>query len=127
MAWTEITRGQYDRRGLCYASDCTDGEWALVAPFMSAPSRGGRPRKWRMREVWDAIQYIATTGCQWAMLPKDFPPFTMVQHYFYRLRDSGMLEAVLHNSRSGKQLPLSRNFGVMQVARTRGGRGKSSC
>lgn len=47
-----------------------------------------------MRAVWDAILYIAATGCQWAMLPKDFPPFTTVQYYFYRLRDSGVLDAL---------------------------------
>ena len=42
----------------------------------------------------DAIQYIAAAGCQWAMLPKDFPPFTTVRHYFYRLRDSGMFDII---------------------------------
>jgi len=94
MAWTEITREQYDRRRLRYASDCTDEEWAVIAPFMPVPCKVGRPRKWPMREIWDAIQYIATAGCQWAMLPKDFPPFTTVQHYFYRLRDSGMLDII---------------------------------
>lgn len=94
MAWTETTRDQYDRRRLRYASDCTDKEWAVIAPFMPAPSKVGRPRKWPMREIWDAIQYIATAGCQWAMLPKDFPPFTTVQHYFYGLRDSGMLDII---------------------------------
>ena len=94
MAWTETTRDQYDRRRLRYASDCTDKEWAVIAPFMPAPSKVGRPRKWPMREIWDAIQYIATAGCQWAMLPKDFPPFTTVQHYFYGLRDNGMLDII---------------------------------
>ena len=94
MAWTEITRKQYERRHLRYASDCTDEEWALIAPFMPAPNKVGRPRKWPMCEIWNAIQYIATTGCQWAMLPKDFPPFTTVQYYFYQLRDSGMLDII---------------------------------
>ena len=92
MAWTEITRRQHDRRSLRYASDCTDAEWALVAPFMPTPSKVGRPRTTDLREVWNAIQYRAATGCQWALLPKDFPPFTTVQHYFYRLRDSGVLD-----------------------------------
>ena len=92
MAWTEITRRQHDRRSLRYASDCTDAEWALVAPFMPAPSKVGRPRTTDLREVWNAIQYRAATGCQWALLPKDFPPFTTVQHYFYWLRDSGVLD-----------------------------------
>src|SRR6516165_10711732 len=35
----------------------------------------------------DAILYILATGCQWRALPKDFPPFTTVQHYFYDWRD----------------------------------------
>lgn len=92
MAWTEITRPQYDRRGQRYASDSTDEEWGFVKPLMLPASHAGRPRLTGMRAVWDAIQYLAATGCQWAMLPKDFPPFTTVQYYFYRLRDSGLLD-----------------------------------
>ena len=92
MPWTEITRPDYDRRGQRYASDTTDEEWALVAPFMPPASKVGRPRRTDMRAVWDAIQYLAATGCQWAMLPKDFPPFTTVQYYFYQLRNSGLLD-----------------------------------
>ena len=92
MAWTETTRPHYQRGHDRYASDCTDGEWAIIEPFMPGPSRIGRPRKSNLREVWNAIQYIATTGCQWALLPKCFPPFTTVQYYFYRLRDSGVLD-----------------------------------
>jgi transposase len=94
MPWTEITRPDYDRRSLRYASDCRDEEWALIEPFMLPVSKVGRPRKTDMRNVWEAIQYIAATGCQWAMLPKDFPPFTTVQYYFYRLRDSGLLDII---------------------------------
>lgn len=92
MPWTEITRPNYDRRGQRYASDSTDAEWELVAPFMPPCSKVGRPRKTDLRTVWDAIQYMAATGCQWAMLPKDFPPFTTVQYYFYLLRNSGLLD-----------------------------------
>ena len=40
MAWSEVTRREHDRRALRYASDCTDAEWALVGPFMPAPSAG---------------------------------------------------------------------------------------
>ena len=94
MPWTEITRPDYDRRGQRYASDSTDEEWALVAPFIPPKSKVGRPRRTNMRAVWDAILYMAATGCQWAMLPKDFPPFTTVQYYFYRMRDLGLLDAL---------------------------------
>jgi transposase len=61
MAWTEITRAQYARRGLRYASDCTDEEWALVEPFMPRPSKVGRPRKTSLREVWE-MPVVETIG-----------------------------------------------------------------
>ena len=99
MAWTETTRPQYVRGGMLYASDCTDAEWAIVEPFMPPPSRVGRPRKTLLRDVWNAIQYIAATGCQWAMLPKDFPLFTIVQRDFYQLRDSGALDLLRQSGR----------------------------
>ncbi len=91
MAWTEITRRHHDRSALRYASDSTDEEWAIIGPFLARASRVGRPSIHSMRTIWDGIQYQATAGCQWRMLPKDFPPFTTVQYHFYRWRDSGVL------------------------------------
>lgn len=96
MVWTETTRPEYARRGGRYASDMTDAEWELIAPFMPPGKRTGRPRKTPLREVVNAILYMATTGCQWAMLPKDFPPPSTVQRYFYDWRDSGLLHTINH-------------------------------
>src|SRR6516165_1605876 len=87
--WTKITRRQYEGEGQRYASDLTDAEWALIEPHMPAGKRLGRPRKTRLRGVLDAILYIARTGCQWRMLPKDFPPFTTVHGCFDDGRDNG--------------------------------------
>ena len=56
MPWTEITRRQYRRQGLCYASDMTDAEWALIEPFMPKPRRVGRPRTTDLPAVVDAIR-----------------------------------------------------------------------
>jgi transposase len=106
MPWTELTRPDYDRSGLRYSSDSTDDEWALVAPFMPPRSNVGRPRQTDIRAVWDAIQYISASGCQWAMLPKDFPPFTTVQYYFYQLRNSGLLD-ILNETLLGASRVLS--------------------
>ncbi len=92
MPWTEITRPYYERRGQRYASDCSDEEWALAAPFMPPVSKVGRPRTTDLRTVWNAIQYMAATGCQWAQLPKDFPPVATVRYYFYQRRNSGLLD-----------------------------------
>jgi len=94
MGWTETARRKHDRGGLRYASDCTDEEWAVVAPLLTRTSKVGRPRKHKARDLWNAIQYLAATGCQWAQLPKDFAPFTTVQYHFYRMRDSGLLDVV---------------------------------
>lgn len=94
MGWTEIARREHDRRGLRYASDCTDEEWAVIAPLLAPATRVGRPRRHRARDLWNAIQYLAATGCQWAQLPRDFAPFTTVQYHFYRMRDSGLLDAI---------------------------------
>ena len=96
MAWTEITRGQYRREGLRYASDLTDGEWSLIASLMPAPSPIGRPRTTDLRQVMDAILYIASTGCQWRQLPKDFPPYSTVQGYFYEWAREGRFLAINH-------------------------------
>jgi len=109
MPWTEITRPDYDRRFLRYASDCTDTEWNLIAPFLKPASKVGRPRKHSMRHIWNAISYIAATGCQWAMLPKDFPPFTTVQYYFYRMRDVGLLDVINEALVSASRLVTGRD------------------
>ena len=62
---TEITRSDYERRGGRYASDLSDREWALLTPFMPARKKTRRPRTTEMRDVMDAILYMASTGCQW--------------------------------------------------------------
>ena len=94
MSWTEITREQYRREGLRYASDTTDEEWQLIEPLMPPPCRCGRPREVDLREVVNAILYIAATGCQWRALPKDFPPCSTVRYYFYKWRGSGLWRSV---------------------------------
>ena len=94
--WTEITRPDYERRGRFYASDMTDQEWSLIAPFMPPRKRTGRPRTTDLRAVVDAILYLASTGCQWALLPNDFPPCSTVKRYFYAWRDQGLLERINH-------------------------------
>ena len=96
MPWTEITRPQYRRDELRYASDLRDNEWALILPFMPAEFRLGRPRSVDLRHVVDALFYIASTGCQWRQLPGDFPPYSTVQGYFYQWVRDGRWEVINH-------------------------------
>jgi len=89
MPWTEITRTQYQRNGLRYASDLTNAEWRLIARRMPPRRRLGRRRTVDLRKVVEAILFILSTGCQWRALPKDFPSRSTVQGYFYTWRDDG--------------------------------------
>ena len=97
MVWTEITRAKYCRDGLRYASDTTDEEWAMIAPHMPCKNRRGRPRVTAMRALVNSIFFIAQSGCQWRLLPKEFPPYTTVQRYFYRWRDDGTWQKINHH------------------------------
>ena len=94
MPWTETARRQYRRACPRYASDLTDGEWSQLEPFMALPCRIGRPRKTDLREVVNAVLYMASTGCRWRQLPKDFPPVSAVQRYFYQWRDSRFWQTI---------------------------------
>ena len=94
VAWTGIARREHSQEGLRYPSDMTDTEWALVAPFIPPARRGGRRRTTDMREVVNAMLYIAASGCAWRLLPKCFPPVSTVRRYFYAWRDAGLFEAI---------------------------------
>ena len=95
MAWSETTRAQYKRPLERFETDVTDAEWALIEPLLPPPSRLGRRRRTDLREVFNAVQFMLGTGCQWRAIPVCFPPFTTVQNYFYAWRDDGTLERML--------------------------------
>ena len=68
----------------------------MIAPLLPAPKRVGRPRTTDLRDVVDAILYMASTRCQWRMLPNDFPPVSTVRGYFYDWHDDGLLRRMNH-------------------------------
>jgi putative transposase len=67
----------------------TDEQWALVAPLLPPAKPGGRHRTTDLRAVVDGCQYRTKTGCQWRMLPKDFPPWSTVHTYHRAWRRDG--------------------------------------
>jgi transposase len=96
MAWAEITRRKHQRDGLRYASDTADEEWRVIEPHPPPPAHCRRTHETSLRDVVDAIFYIAQTGGQWRLLPKDFPPYTTVQRHFCAWRDNGVWQAINH-------------------------------
>ena len=82
--WTPAARAQLARDAHPYATSLTDAEWAIVAPFLPEPARTGRPRRWPMRLIVDAILYVLRTGGAWRHRPREFlalahgPPLVLV-------------------------------------------------
>lgn len=94
--WTDTTRAHHARAGLALPSDLTDAEWAVLEPFFPPPSHVGRPRKWEMRRIVEAILYLLRGGLPWRMLPPCFPPVSTVRRWFYLWRDNRLWQTLNH-------------------------------
>ena len=68
MGWTGIARREHSRDGLRYPSELTDREWAITSRFIPPAKSGGRRRTTDMREVVNALLYVASSGGAWRML-----------------------------------------------------------
>jgi putative transposase len=79
-----------------YPSDLTDLQWDNIEHLFRKPAKGpgGRPRTYEIREIVNALFYMARSGCAWRMLPHDFPPWGLVSNYFYTWRDAGLIEEI---------------------------------
>jgi len=71
-----------------YPSDLSDKQWRLIRKYLPARMRRGRPRIDR-RWVINAILYVVRTGCQWRMLPADFPNWSTVYGIFRKWSNDG--------------------------------------
>ena len=77
-----------------YPIDLTDKEWTLLEPFFPAYMGHCRPRKHSIRSIVNGIRYVLRSGCQWRMLPKDYPPWKTVYDYYYQWRKSGKWDEI---------------------------------
>jgi putative transposase len=74
-----------------YPTDLTDAQWAFIEPIIPQQEGAGRPRTVDLRRVLDALMYQDRTGCQWRLIPHDFPPSGTVRYYFDKWNDDGTL------------------------------------
>ena len=82
-----------------YPTDLTDAQWDKLLPYLPEPSPIGRPLKWEMRSIINAIFYIVKSGCQWRMLPHQMPPWQTVYSHFRKWKTLGtwfMIHQALH-------------------------------
>jgi len=73
-----------------YPTDLTDAQWEVLRPLLPSQTGPGRPRTVSLRTVVNALLYLERTGCQWRMLPKEFPGWTTVRYYFDRWTRIGL-------------------------------------
>lgn len=88
--------------GKRYPSDLSDEEWALLESLIPDSRSGGRPRSPNMHEVMNGIFYVLRGGIPWRFLPKEFPPWQTVYHYFRLWRMDGTWEMM--NARLREQV-----------------------
>jgi transposase len=90
---SEIVKPRESEKRRAYPSDMTDEQWQLIAPFLSRePGGPGRPMKWELRLIVNAILYLLYTGCQWRALPNDFPAPSSVRYWFDKWTRDGTWE-----------------------------------
>src|SRR5512135_2464720 len=90
-----------------YPSDLTDEQARIILPLIPV-SKVGRPRTVDIREALNAIFYVLRSGCQWDMLPHDFPPKSTVYDYFAQWRDDGTWQKILDALRQKVRLAAGR-------------------
>ena len=78
-----------------YSTDITDSQWKLVEPFFIGENRGKHLQKRSKRELLNAVLYLNKTGCQWRLLPHDFPPYPTVWSFYRRAVLSGLWEKIM--------------------------------
>ena len=94
-----------------YPTDLTDEHWQLIEPLLPPAKPGGRPRKTDLREVLNALFYLNRVGCQWRMLPHEFPPWKTVYNYFRAWIDQAVWHEILATLRIEVRLLESSCYG----------------
>src|SRR6266699_3421336 len=73
-----------------YPTNVSNSQWQIISKSLNVE----RNRKYNLREIVNAILYLVKTGCQWRMLPGDFPKWTIVYYYFSVWKNNGVVEEI---------------------------------
>ena len=109
-----------------YSTDLTDAQWNNIKNSLDNDSR---KRKSSLRSVWNALMYVVKTGCQWRMLPKDFPQWQLVYYYYRKWINLGLFDIILDKLRAKVRLRTHQNskptLGIMDSQTVRWGNNRS--
>lgn len=93
---------------MSYATDLTDKQWDTIKGYFDTGKYGNRA-KHDKRTLVNAVFYINRTGCQWRMLPHDFPPHDTVYSFYRRAKEKGIWEKILQALVEESRVKLGRN------------------
>jgi transposase len=88
-----ITRG-------AYPTDVSDEEWSFVVPYLTLMDSKAPQRKYKLREMFNALRWLVRAGAAWRMLPTNFPPWELVYQQTQRWLQAGCFEAMVSDLRS---------------------------
>ena len=77
-----------------YPSDLTESQWQVIKNIVD-PNQ--RKRKYLLHDIMNALLYIAKSGIQWRMLPKEYAPWESVYYYFRKWKRDGLIEETHDN------------------------------
>lgn len=82
-----------------YPSDISEEEWEFVAPYLTLMKAQAPQRHHDLRDIFNALRWIARTGAQWRLLPQDLPPWPAAYQQFRRWIKAGCFEHIVHDLR----------------------------
>ena len=65
-----------------YPSDLSRAQFEVIRPLLESARKKTSPRQVDLYEVFCAVLYLLKSGCQWRMLPSEFPKWRTVHAYF---------------------------------------------
>lgn len=109
-----------------YTTDLSDAQWQLIKNYLNIKER---KRKHDLRQVWNAISYLVKTGCQWRMLPVNFPKWQLVYYYYKKWSDDDCYDLLLEKIRGKIRVKMGQksepSIGIMDSQSVRWGNNKS--
>lgn len=79
-----------------YPSDLTDSQWEMIRPLFEGEARGNHLKVHEKRDLVNAVLYLNKTGCQWRLLPCDFPNYVTVSSFYHRAIRSGLWDKIMN-------------------------------
>ena len=109
-----------------YQTNLKETEWQFIKKELQIKDR---KRKYDLQEMWNAMFYIVKTGCQWRMLPYNFPKWQLVYYYYRKWCDQTDFDLLLSKLREHVRVKLGQNkhpsLGIVDSQSVRWGNNRS--